>query len=485
MTAGIATEENFQRSTQPIPLRLSSAQRLPPRLGITHGIALIVSNMVGVGIFTTPAIIAGLVPRPSAMLALWIVGGLLALAGAISYAELAKRFPSAGGEYVYLSRIYGPSAGFLSGWISLIAGFSGAVAAGAVGLVSYLGWYLPSYASDRILLKVPLVVGTASISPRSLCAAAIIALLALLHACGFGLAKFTQNGLALLIASMIAVFAFCGFAFGHGAWMHFATPESLPHVQFVNWLIALIPVMFTYSGWNAAVYVSEDLRDARRTIGPILILGTSIVVALYVVLNILYLYAIAPEHLHEAINVGDVAAHALFGVNRMFITPVLIVALLGSLSAMTIAGSRVYFAMARDGAFFPAFARISRRFGTPAFAIALQALWSIALVMAGGFEQILMYTGFAVVLSSSLAVAGLFVVDRHALRSDRRLRFKMLIPAAFLIASGLMVANMVIHSPRTAATGALLILSGLPIYAWSRRKKHLAMESQPGVVPAD
>lgn len=483
----VTSEQNASPPSCIAPFKASPAQQLPCRLRITHGIALIVSNMVGVGIFTTPAIIAGLVPKPSAMLALWIAGGILALAGAMSYAELAKRFPSAGGEYAYLSRIYGPSAGFLSGWTSLIAGFSGAVAASAVGLVIYLGQYVPSVASDRTLTKIPLLAVNLSISPRSLSAAAIIALLALLHACGFGLARLTQNGLALLITSMIVVFAACGFASGHGSWTHFATSQPLPHVHPVNWLLALIPVMFTYSGWNAAAYVAEEMHDARRTIGPALILGTLVVVALYAVLNVLYLYAIAPEHLGDAINVGDVAAHALFGVNHMFITPVLIVALLGSLSAMTIAGSRVYFAMARDGAFFPAFARVSPRFGTPSLAIALQALWSIVLVMVGGFEQILMYTGFAVVLSSAVAVAGLFVMDRRALRTGRRSRFKMLIPATFVLASGLMVGNIVFNSPRTAATGILFILSGLPIFAWSMRKntRRRAKEPECEAVPAD
>ena len=150
----------------------------------------------------------------------------------------------------------------------------------------------------------------------------------------------------------------------------------------MNWMLALIPVMFTYSGWNAATYVSEELHDVKRTIGPVLFIGTMVVVALYALLNTLFLYAIPPEKMSRAINVGDVAADALFGMGGNFVTPALIVALMGSISAMTIAGPRVSFAMARDGAFIPAFGRTSKRFGTPALAIALQAIWSVILVTA-------------------------------------------------------------------------------------------------------
>src|ERR1035438_6570080 len=159
---------------------------------------------------------------------------------------------------------------------------------------------------------------------------------------------------------------------------------------------------------------------------PALLIGTSIIVGLYFLLNTLYLYAIPPAAMQDAVNVGDVTAHELFGVGRNFVTPALIVALLGAISAMTIAGPRVYFAMARDGAFVPGFDRTSPRFGTPALAIALQALWCVVLLTVGGFYKLLMYTGFTILLSSGAAVAGLFVVQRRVLRSNPRLWLKML-----------------------------------------------------------
>jgi basic amino acid/polyamine antiporter, APA family len=436
---------------------------------VRDGVALIISNVVGVGIFTTPAIIAKLVPEPSAMLFLWIAGGCLALAGAMSYAQLGRRWPSAGGEYIYLSKAYGPTAGFLSGWTSLIAGFSGAVAASAVGLVIYLGQYFPSLAADHALFTINFYVGAFTFSPRSLTAASIIILFAVLHACHLGAGKLTQNALALLILGIILVFCVVGFAVGTGSWSHFQS-ANIP-VRPMNWLLALIPIMFTYSGWNAASYISEEMHDTRRMIGPALLIGTSIVVGLYFLLNTLYLYAIPPAAMQGAINVGDVTAQALFGVKSNFVTPALVVALLGAISAMTIAGPRVYFAMARDRAFIPGFDRTSPRFGTPALAIVLQAAWCVVLVMAGGFYQILLYTGFTILLSSGAAVAGLFVVQRHELRSNPRLWLKMVAPAIFVIACGAIVINAVVGAPKTALVGCLLITAGLPVFFWSRRRK--------------
>ncbi len=436
---------------------------------VRDGVALIVSNVIGVGIFTAPAIVAKLAPSPGAMLALWIAGGCLALAGAMSYAQLGRMWPLAGGEYIYLSRAYGPTAGFLSGWTSLIAGFSGAVAASAVGLVIYLGRYFPALASDHSLFSINFYVGAFTFSPRSLTAASVIILFAALHACNVGAGRLTQNMLASLILAIIVIFCVLGFAVGTGSWSHFHSPTA--PFRPVNLLLALIPIMFTYSGWNAAAYISEEMYDTRRTIGPALMIGTYIIVGLYVVLSTLYLYAIPPAAMQNAVNVGDVAAQALFGVGRNFVTPTLIIALLGAISAMTIAGPRVYFAMARDRAFVPSFARTSARFGTPALAIALQAGWSIVLVTVGGFEPILMYTGFTILLSSGAAVAGLFVVQRQALRSDPSLWFKMTAPAIFVLACAAIVVNAVVGDPKTALVGSLLIAAGLPVFFWSRRGK--------------
>jgi len=448
---------------------------------VRDGIALIVSNVVGVGIFTTPAFIAKYVPDPRIILALWAVGGCLALAGAMSYAQLGRRWPAAGGEYIYLSRAYGTTAGFLSGWTSLIAGFSGAIAASAVGLVAYLGRYFPALASEHSFFSLGFYVGAINISPRALAAAFVIAAFALLHACNLGAGKLTQNMLALFIVLIIGAFCIFGFALGTGSWAHFQ-PAHVP-LKPTNWLLAFLPIMFSYSGWNAACYISEEMYDTRRTIGPALLAGTSVIVAMYVVLNALYLYAVPVTEMKSAVNVGDVAARGLFGVGGNAIAPVIsaftVVALLGCISAMTIAGPRVYFAMSRDGAFIPSFARTSPKFGTPMLAIGLQAVWSIVLVVTGSFEQILNYTEFTILLSSGAAVAGLFVSRRDELRANPRLWWQMVAPAIFVVACFAIVVNTVWGAPRTALLGCLLIAAGLPVFYWSRLRWPVAALAAP------
>jgi len=440
---------------------------------VRDGVALIVSNVIGAGIFTVPAFIAKSVPDAKVILALWVVGGCLALAGALSYAQLGRMWPAAGGEYIYLSRAYGPTAGFLSGWISLIAGFSGAVAANAVGLIIYLGRYFPALGSDHSLFSLRFYVGAITVSPRALGAAFVIVAFAVLHACNIGAGKLTQNMLALLILLIIGLFCIFGFTMGTGSWSQFhSTGVSLHGTSL---LLALIPIMFAYSGWNAACYISEELYDTRRAIGPALLAGTCVVVALYVVLNALYLYAIPAKEMQNAVNVGDVAARSLFGIGGNTIAPVIsaftIIALLGCISAMTIAGPRVYFAMSRDGAFIPSFARTSARFGTPLLAIALQAFWSVMLVLTGSFEQILNYTGFTILLSSGAAAAGLFVARRHELRTDPKRWRSMIAPAIFVVACAAIVVNTVWGAPKTALLGCLVIASGLPVFYWSRLRR--------------
>jgi len=460
-----------------------SSGRLRRTFRKRDGIALTVSNVIGVGIFTTPSIVAGLVPNPMAMLALWLVGGALALAGATSYAKLANLWPAAGGEYVYLSKTYGPAAGFLSGWTSLIAGFSGSVAASAVAVVLFAGQYFPNLASDQVLASQDFFGISVTLSSRKLAAVLLIAFFAALHMCSLTAGKITQNALALLLVGMVAVFVVCGFATGHGSWSHFHSPEI--HFGPMNWLLALIPVMFTYSGWNAAAYVSEEIHASRRSMRSVLLGGTAIIVVLYTVLNALYLYAIPFGQMGSSPNVAERAARVLFGARSSLITPALIVALLGAISAMTIAGPRIYFAMARDGKFIPGFARTSARLGTPALAIALQAFWSIALVLFGGFENILLYTGFAIVLSSGAAVAGLFMVQRGGFGAGLVRRTRLVVPGVFVFASAAMVVDTILDAPRIALVGLLLIAAGIPLYALCPKSSSVGCALQPEEVAAD
>ena len=443
---------------------------LERRLQTYDAAAIVIANVVGVGIFTTPGIVAQVVPHPILILGLWVVGGVMALAGAFAYAELATLRPRAGGEYVYLREAFGPLAAFLTGWTSFVAGFSGAIAAGAVGLAAYLGHFFPAASDARPLVQFSLGVARLELSPRSLVALAAILALSLVHLRGLGPGRWVQNLLVGLKVLALLTLVAVGFAFGSGSSRHLE--GSAATITPTGALVALIPILFAYSGWNAATYVAEEVRNPHRTLPRALFLGTGTVVVLYLLLNLLYLYALPVDQLAGTIDTGSRVAQALFGQGAGgALTLLLIIALASSLSAMILAGPRVYFAMARDGLFLSAAARIHPRFRTPATAIVAQAIWSSILVLSGTFEQLLTYTGFAVVLFAAVATLALFVL-RHT-RSGEVRPFRAwgypIAPALFCIVSLAVVVNTIYKSPRPSLAGLVIMAAGVPIYWWSAR----------------
>jgi basic amino acid/polyamine antiporter, APA family len=432
----------------------AAAANLDRRLGPLDAAAIIISNVIGGGIFFVPVIVARLVPDPAAMLGVWLAGGALAFAGAMAYAELAAVRPHAGGEYVYLRDAYGPLAAFLTGWTSFIAGFSGAVAASAVALADYVGRFIPLADGAKSVVSI-----------------AAIAVLTLIHVRGLGPGRLVQNTLAGIKVTAIVILIALGFAIGRGDGAHLTGGGAvLP----LSWLLALVPVMFSYSGWNAAVYVAEEVRDPARNVPRALALGTIAVVLLYVALNALYLFALPVDRL-AALKDGtlmDTVAERLFGFAAGNILALFtIVSLAASISAMVLAGPRVYFAMARDGMFVRAAGRVHPRFHTPAAAIVAQGVWSSVLVLSGTLAQLVTYTGFAIVLFAGVAVSALFVLRRRDAGAPRP--FSALgypwAPAIFVAASGAMVANSFWRDPTSSLAGAALIAAGVPVYYAIRR----------------
>ena len=270
----------------------SAAPQLARRLGPVDGAAIVVSNVIGSGIFIVPAFVAQGVPDARWMLSVWLAGGLLAFAGAMAYAELATLKPRAGGEYVYLRDAFGPVAGFLTGWTSFVAGFSGAIAASAVGLASYLARFLPAAGDTTPLVQAALGPLTLTLSPQSVVALAAIAGFSAVHVVGLGPGRIVQNVLAALKVLVLVAFVAFGFAIGMGSPANFAGGGGAGVVTPSSWVLALIPVMFSYAGWNAAAYVAGEIRDPGRNVPLALGIGTVTVVVLYLLLNTLYVYAL-------------------------------------------------------------------------------------------------------------------------------------------------------------------------------------------------
>jgi basic amino acid/polyamine antiporter, APA family len=459
-----------------VPTPHADAPALERRLGPIDAAAVIVSNVIGGGILFTPPQVAAAIPHPWLFLGVWVAGGALAFAGAMAYAELAALRPRAGGEYVYLRAAYGRLAAFLTGWTSFVVGFSGAIAAVAMVLAFYVGRFVPAAADTTPIFTVPLPWVPLVLSRQSLVALAAIGLMAWIHLRGVGPGRLVGNLLASLKVSALLIFIALGFSFGAGS------PSNLGQVagpvSAATWLLALIPVMFTYSGWNAAAYVAEEIRDPGRNVPRALALGTAAVIAIYVLLNLLYLYVLPVGQLAQVKgSVLDVIADRLLGQmagNVMGIVSIISIA--ASISAMTFAGPRVYYAMAQDGLFVPAAARVHPKYKTPHVSIIAQAVWSGVLVLSGSAEALTRYTGFAVVLFAAVAVAALFVLRKrepNAPRPFRALGYPIA-PAIFVLVMTLIVCNalwndliapIMRNQPwGPSAAGLIVIGLGLPVY---------------------
>ena len=451
-----------------------SSSSLERRLGPLDAAAIIVSNVIGGGILFTPPQIAAAVPSALLFLSTWVAGGALAFAGAMAYAELAALRPRAGGEYVYLRDAFGRLAGFLTGWTSFVAGFTGAIATSAVVLAFYLGRFIPGAGNSAPFFTLPIVPGTfaLSVSPQTTVALAAIWGLAWVHIRGVGPGRLVGNLLATLKVAALILFIALGFSIGEG---NAANLTQSAAVAPANWLLALIPVMFTYSGWNAAAYVAEEIRDPGRNVPRALALGTGAVIIIYVLLNILYLYVFPANELAAVRgSVLDVIADRLLGPAAGSVMGVVsIISLLASISAMTFAGPRVYFAMARDGVFFSAAERVHARYRTPAVAIVAQSAWSSLLVLSATADALVNYTGFAIVLFSGIAVLALFVLRRRRPADERPFVVwgYPVVPAIYVLVSAAILINGLYRAPGPTGAGVLVLLAGIPLYLFFASRK--------------
>ena len=449
---------------------------LERRLGPFDAAAIIVANVIGGGIlFRSPAVAAA-IPDATWFLLAWAGGGVLAFMGAMAYAELAALRPKAGGEYVYLREAFGPLAGFLTGWTSFVAGFSGALAASAVFLIITLNRFIPGVANGTPLLAIP-IPGTSNavtFSIHTLAASAVIIVAALIHIRGVGPGRIASNVLTTLKIVSLVVFIAFGLTAGTGSPSN--VTESAGTVTGTGLLFAFIPIMFTYSGWNAASYMAEEIRDPGRNVPRALLLGTAIVIAVYVLINVLYLYVIPIGELATlgGRSILDVVGDRLLGERAGDIMAIVaIISLAAGINAWTFAGPRVYFAMARDNTFFKSAARVHPKYKTPAASIVAQAILAIILVLTGSLDAIANYVGFAITLFAGTAVAAVFVLRKREPNAPRP--FKALgypwTPAIFVLVSLAIVVNAFYSDPELSGLGTLIILAGIPLYYFFSRRK--------------
>jgi APA family basic amino acid/polyamine antiporter len=431
-----------------------------------------VANVIGGGILFTPPLIAANVPNPPMFLATWLVGGALAFCGAMAYAELAALRPRAGGEYVYLRDAYGRLAGFLTGWTSFVAGFAAPSAASGMVVALYLDRFVPGAANSDPLFTIPLPFLPISVSVQALVALSTVWLFAAVHVRGLGPGRVVSNVLTILKVMALVIFIALGLTIGTGNSANLQ--QAAGAVAPTSFLLALIPVMFTYSGWNAAAYMAEEVRNPGRDVPMALLLGTATVVIIYLLLNVLYLYVMPISELAAVQgSVLDVVADRLLGQAAGDIMGVVsLISLAAGINAWTFAGPRVYYAMARDNVFFPAAARVHPRYKTPATSIIAQAILATLFILTGSLDKITNYVGFAISLFAGIAVLAVFVLrarEPEAPRPFKALGYP-LTPAIFVAVSFAIVINAFYRDPVLTGTGVMVILAGIPIYLWFTRR---------------
>ena len=385
---------------------------LERRLGTLGATALVVSNMVGVGIFTTTGFLAGDLAQPKLVIGIWLVGAALALAGALCYSELAANFPRSGGEYVYLSQAWGPAWGFIDGWISFFAGFSAPIAAAALAVSAYLAHFFPFLSADSPAgLVVSLGFAKLRLGGAQGVACAVVMVFTAVNLFNVSQVEKLQIALTSTKLVVIAAFLMLGFTLGSGDWVHFSQPAERTATSSLasQFAVSLIFVFYGYSGWNAAVYVAEEIRNPERTVPISLVAGTLLVAAIYAALNVLYIYANSLGEMKGVVAVGALAATSLFGdrAGGLF-SGAMAVSLLATINAMCMIGPRVYYAMARNRAFFPVAAKVHPRWKSPWIAVLAQGICCCVLIVTGTFESLGYYIGFILFLFTALSVLALF-----------------------------------------------------------------------------
>ena len=413
-------------------------------LGLTSATALVVANMIGAGVFTTSGFLLADLGSPLYVLLAWAVGGVQAALGAVCYGALARRIPESGGEYRFLSRALHPAAGYVAGWLSLLVGFSAPLAAAAFAFGTYAR---------------PWLGGSSPAAAGSI----LIAAFAAVHACEVRRGAQVQNGAVLLKVALIAAFAAFSLAAGE------APPAEPPHpFPLAAFGVSLVWISFSYSGWNAAVYIAGEIRDPERTVPRSLILGTGLVTVLYLALNAAFVLAAPAAELAGRLEVGRIAARAVGGaVLEEAVAGLIALVLVSSVSSLVMAGPRVYAQMAADG-YLPR--RLAVVSGPPRAAIAVQAGLALFFLWSATFEALLTWIGFTLSLSTAAAVTALIV-----LKSREGAKMEVpgwpFVPWLFLAGVAAMTVFTVAQRPLESLVGLATIAAGLAAWRLHGRKE--------------
>jgi APA family basic amino acid/polyamine antiporter len=441
-------------------------------IGVWGATLLVIGNVLGSGIFLTTGIMAQELPSTTLVLAAWAVGGLLAMAGGLTYAEMGSMYPRSGGLYVFLSEAYGPVLGFLFGWACLLVILTGSVAAVAVGFAEYFSYFFPALGTDRVLASVPLPWGSWTLSAGQLVAAASLVVITSINYVGVRYGNLTNTFLtAIKIGGLVAIpLLALSYLRVEPAWTPVVPPGAARPL--VSFGVIMIAVMWTFEGWYYVAFAAGEIRDAARTVPRALILGTIALTVIYLAVNLAYFYSLSLEEMSGVTRIAERAVSALVGpVGAALVAGSVVISTFGCNVAGVIASSRVCFAMAANRRFFPAASRVHPVYRTPHVALILTSGWSVILTLSGGYEALFTYVTFASVLFGTLGGVAIFVL--RARRPDHPRPYRTLgyplVPALFVLGSFALVWNTLLERPTASIAGLGLVALGLPFYLyWSR-----------------
>jgi len=464
---------------KPSPTDAAPPEGLVRQLGLFDAAMILCGIVIGSGIFTSTGLMAAILPSPGWILLAWVGGGLVTLAGALTFAELGAAMPRAGGHYVYIHQAYGPMWGFLCGWILFLVYMSGGIAALAAAFSEYLGGFWPAVSPERTLFAVDVMPGPAALVWRvgagQAAAAGAIAILSWVNWLGLREGKLVQNVLTVVKIGVLCVIVVLGLGAARGAdfpliWR----PAGMePSGILTAFGVTLVAVSWAFDGWNNVNFAAGEIRDPARNLPRALLLGTAGVTVLYVLVNLVYFRAVTLTDMAGEVRIAERAVTGLLGPQAGVVVGVAVmISILGSLNGSILTGPRIYFAMARDGLFFRQAGRVHPRRRTPDRAIVLQGAWACALALTGTFVQLFTFVMFVSIVFW-IAAAGAVIVLRGKkpdLPRPYRVPGYPVVPVLFMAAGGGILVSSLREFPVESLAGLGLTALGIPVYLFWRKR---------------
>jgi len=438
----------------------SEKLKLPQTLGAFSATMIIVGSVIGSGIFISIGPVVQSLPSPLWALGIWLFGGIITFLGALIYSEFAARWPQAGGDYIYLREIYNPLAAFLVGWAAFWIINPASIAALSLAAVHFLQAFIDVGYLNRSFLEISFI----HITFGKLISLTIIALFSFIHFIGLKIGSLFQNTITMIQIGAVLLLAVLILSFGKGDISHlsYATGTELSLSSFG---VAMIYVIFTFSGWFTAAYVAGEIKNPKKNLPLSLICGVLIVSFIYLLLNFAYIYVLSPSDLLSSKEIGSIALMKIFGSKgSSLLSAVVLIAILGSLSAVILTAPRIYYAMAKDKLFFSIGKSLHPRFKTPWASILIQCFLAFLYVAWGDLEDVLMMTGFPMILISLVTAAGLFKIHSQSPKAQYRTPGYPWTPLLFVLSYfGIAIAAFA-GAPGSAIGGLIILSLGVPIY---------------------